>query len=137
MISGAEATLTLTPAEGLTIKGSLEYLDTEDRSTSDRPTDSARINGKLRLAYVRNAMRYFLNVKTWRDYYGADETRTNVNSDYTVVDAKVSYDFDRNIEFFAGVDNILDKQMPYNMQLFGTPNDPGERYFYIGSTVKF
>jgi outer membrane cobalamin receptor len=136
-ISGAEATLTLTPAEGLTIKGSLEYLDTEDKATGDRLTDSARINAKVSLAYVRNAMSYFLNAKTWRDYYGPDETRTNVNSDYTEVDLKVSYNVDKNFEIFGGVDNILDKKMPYNMQLFGTPNDPGERYFYIGSTVKF
>ena len=82
-------------------------------------------------------MSYFLNVKALRDYYGPDETRTNVNSDYTVVDAKVSYEFDENIEFFGGIDNILDEQMPYNMQLFGTPNDPGERYYYIGSTFRF
>ncbi len=137
VISGVELTLTLTPAEGLTVSGSLEYLDTEDKATGERLTDSARITGKLHLAYVRNAMSYFLNAKTWRDYYGPDETRTNVNSDYTVVDTKVSYELEENTEIFGGIDNLLDKEMPYNMQLFGTPNDPGERYFYIGSTIKF
>jgi len=137
VISGAELAITLTPIDGLTIIGSLEYLDTEDKTTGERLTDSARINGKLRLAYVRNAMSYFLNFKTWKDYYGPDETRTNVNSDYTVIDAKVSYEFNENTEIFGGIDNLLDKQMPYNMELFGTPSDPGERYFYIGSTIRF
>jgi len=137
VISGAELAVTLAPINGLTINGALEYLDTEDKATGDRLTDSARVTSKLRLAYVRNAMSYFLNAKTWRNYYGADATRTNVNSNYTVVDAKVSYDFNKHTQLFGGVDNILDKQMPYNMQLFGTPSDPGERYFYIGSTVRF
>jgi len=137
VISGTELTLTLAPVEGLTLRGSLEYLDTEDESTGERLTNSARINGKLHVAYVRNAMSYYLNAKTYRDYFGPDETRTNVNSNYTVVDAKVSYAYDKSIEFFGGIDNIQDKEMPYNMQLFGTPNDPGERYFYLGSTLKF
>ena len=137
MISGTELTLTLIPAEGLTLRGSLEYLDTEDETTGERLTNSARVNGKLHVAYTRNSMSYYLNVKTYRDYYGADETRTNINSNYTVADAKVSYAFDKNIDVFGGIDNIQDKQMPYNMQLFGSPNDPGERYYYLGSTIKF
>jgi outer membrane receptor for ferrienterochelin and colicins len=139
-ISGTELTLTLTPTAGLTVKGSLEYLDTEDVSSGERLTDSARINGKLHLAYVRDAMSYFLNAKTYRDYYAAPPGRPgtpNENSNYTVVDAKVSYAYDENVEIFGGLDNIFNKQMPQNMQLHGTPNDPGERYFYVGSTVKF
>lgn len=136
-ISGAELTLTLVPVQGLSVRGSLEYLDTEDKATGDRLTDSARVTGKLRLAYVRNAMSYFLNVRSWQDYYGPDESRTNVNSDYTVVDAKVSYGFNKNTEFFGGIENLADQKMPFNMELFGTPNDPGERYFYIGSTIQF
>jgi outer membrane receptor for ferrienterochelin and colicin len=140
VISGTELALTVTPTEGLSVKGSLEYLDTEDETTGERLTDSARITGKVHLAYVRNAMSYFLNAKTYRDYYAAPSLPRNApneNSNYTVFDAKVSYAYDKHIELFGGVDNILDKQMPDNMQLFGTPNDPGERYFYIGSTVKF
>ena len=136
-ISGTELTFTLWPLEGLTVKGSVEYLDTEDEATGERLTDSAEISGKLQIAYVRNSMSYFLNVKTWQDYYGTDETRTNVNSDYTVVDAKVSYELDKNATVFAGIENIEDEEMPYNMQLFGSPNDPGERHFYVGSTIKF
>jgi outer membrane cobalamin receptor len=139
-ISGAELSLTLTPTDRLSVKGSIEYLDTEDETTGDRLTDSARINGKLHLAYVRNAMSYFLNVKTYHDYYAAPSLPRNApneNTSYTVVDAKVSYAYDENVELFGGIDNILDKQMPDNMQLHGTPNDPGERYFYIGSTIKF
>ncbi|OOY60157.1 hypothetical protein BOW16_10460 [Solemya velum gill symbiont] len=139
-ISGTELTLTLYPADGLTVKGSIEYLDTEDETTGERLTESARITGKLHIAYVRNAMSYFLNAKTYQDYYAAPSLPRNApneNSDYTVVDAKVSYAFDEDIELFGGVDNIMNKQMPDNMQLHGTPNDPGERYFYIGSTIKF
>ncbi len=139
-ISGAELSFTLTPIGGLSVKGSLEYLDSEDESTGERLTDSARINAKLHLAYVHHAMSYFLNAKTSADYYAAPSlprNAANTNSNYTVFDAKVSYAYDTNIELFGGIDNILDKQMPDNMQLYGTPNDPGERYFYIGTTIKF
>jgi outer membrane receptor for ferrienterochelin and colicins len=136
-ISGTELIFTVNPAEGLTIKGSLEYLDTEDKTTGLRLTNSAQFTGKLHVAYVRNAMSYYLNVKTWDDYYAADATRTNVNSDYTVADVKVSYAYDKKVEFFGGIENIENKEMPFNMQLFGSPNDPGERYFYIGSTINF
>jgi outer membrane receptor for ferrienterochelin and colicins len=122
VISGTELALTVTPTEGLSVKGSLEYLDTEDETTGERLTDSARITGKVHLAYVRNAMSYFLNAKTYRDYYAAPSLPRNApneNSNYTVFDAKVSYAYDKHIELFGGVDNILDKQMPDNMQLFG------------------
>ncbi len=139
-ISGAEFTFTVIPTKGLTAKGSIEYLDTEDTSTGDRLTESARTNAKLHLAYVRDGMSYFLNVKKWQDYYGAPALPRNapkVNSNHTVVDAKVSYNFDNNIEFFGGIDNIENKELPANMELYGTPNDPGERYFYVGSTISF
>ena len=139
-IAGTELTLTLAPTDGLTVKGSVEYLDTEDSATGERLTDSARTSAKLHLAYVRNAMSYFLNFKTYRDYYGAPSLPRNApneNSDYTVVDVKVSYAYEKNIELFVGIDNILNKQLPDNMHLYGTPHDPGERYYYIGAIARF
>jgi len=139
-ISGTELTFSVIPTEGLTVKGSVEYLATEDKTTGDRLTDSARITSKLHLAYTHDVMSYFLNIKSWHDYYAAPALPRNspaVNSNYTVVDAKVSYAYDQNIEFFGGIDNIANKELPANMELYGTPNDPGERYFYIGSTINF
>jgi len=143
VISGTELTLTMTPAKGLTVKGSIESLDNEDEATGERLTNGAKINAKLHVAYGRNAMSYFLNVKTLRDYYGTAENSppppntVYVNTNYTVADVKVSYAYDEGVEFFAGIDNIENKELPYNMQMFGTQNDPGERYYYIGSTIKF
>jgi len=139
-ISGTELTFSAILTEGLTVKGSVEYLDTEDKTTGERLTDSARVTSKLHLAYVHDVMSYFLNVKSWHDYYAAPALPRNspkVNSNYTVVDAKVNYAYDQNVEFFGGIDNIANKELPANMELYGTPNDPGERYFYIGSTIKF
>lgn len=139
-ISGTELTLTTNPMAGLTIKGSLEYLDTEDETTGERLTDSARVSGKVHVAYTHNAMSYFLNVKTYHDYYAAPSLPRNApneNSNYTVADVKVIYAHDKNVKIFGGIENVFNKEMPDNMTLFGTPNDPGERYFYIGSSIKF
>lgn len=58
-------------------------------------------------------------------------------TDYTVADIKLNYNISSNLEWFFGVDNLQNNQMPYNMRLFGTPNDPGERFYYTGMSFSF
>lgn len=136
-INGTEASLSYDFKNGLIINSGVEYLDTKDETTGERLTGSAKISYKLNLSYEYNNLTTFLNIKRLNDYYAANESRTNINSDYTLVDVKANYKFNKNIEFFMGVDNLQDKQMPYNMTSRGTPNDPGERFYYTGMTYTF
>ena len=133
-INGTEVSLSYKAQNGLGVKVGWENLETEDETTGSRLTGSANTSFKANLSYTLNDFDMYLNIKKYNDFYESDGGRpsTNVNSDYTVADAKVNYNFSDNIEFFIGVDNIQNKIMPYNMTLRGTPNDPGERYYYTG-----
>lgn len=136
-IEGVETSLTYYPTDSLSIKGSLAYLDTLDETTGQPLTESAKQTGKLQLAYTTGDISYFFNLKTLRNFYGADATRINVYTDYTTADIKTIYHFDDKTEFFAGIDNIQNRIAPYNISTRGTPSDPGERYYYLGATFKF
>lgn len=136
-IKGVETSLTYYPTDALSIKGSIAYLDTLNETTHQPLTESAEWTGKLQLGYTSGNMAYFFNLKTLRDYYGADSTRVNVYSDYTISDIKAIYHFGTTTDFFAGIDNIQNRIAPYNISSQGTPSDPGERYYYLGATFKF
>jgi outer membrane receptor for ferrienterochelin and colicin len=136
-INGTELSLRYRFNNNFSLTSSIEYLDTEDKSTGERLTDSAKNTYKVNLAYEISKVGFYLDVKRLRNYYGADVDRTNKNTDYTIVDLKVNYDLSEKISFFLGIDNLQNKKMPYNMTSRGTPNDPGERFYYTGMSYKF
>lgn len=136
-INGTEISLKYDFNNGFKSSISWEHLETKDESTSERLTGSANTTLKTNLSYEIDKFRVSLNVKKYNDYYGADENRKNVNSDYTIADVKFNYQFSDKIEWFMGIDNLQDKIMPYNMSSRGTPNDPGERFYYTGMNVTF
>lgn len=136
-INGTELSLKYNFDNGLNTSISWEHLNTKDESTGTRLTGSAKTTLKANLTYTIGQLQTHLNIKKYNDYYGANTNRVNVNSDYTVADIKLNYQFTDSIEWFVGVDNIQDKIMPYNMTSRGTPNDPGERFYYTGMNVTF
>jgi outer membrane receptor for ferrienterochelin and colicins len=136
-INGTEVSLKYDFNNGFKTNISWEHLETKDESTQDKLTGSANVTLKTNFSYEIGQFRTSLNIKKYNDYYGSDENRNNVNSDYTVADIKFNYQFSDNIEWFVGVDNVQDKIMPYNMTSRGTPNDPGERFYYTGMNVTF
>ncbi len=131
-INGTELSLSYKAENGFGIKTGLENLDTKDESTGDRLTGSAKTSIKTNFSYKVNDLGMYLNIKKYNDYYATDENRVNINADYMVVDFKINYQLNDSIEWFFGIDNIQNKIMPYNMTSRGTPNDPGERYYYAG-----
>ncbi len=136
-INGTEISSKYIFENGFGIDLGLEYLDTKDETTNDRLTGSAKTTLKMNLSYEVNDLGVYLNIKKYNNYYGANEKRINVNSDYTIANLKLNYKFSKTLEWFIGVDNIQDKQMPYNMSSRGTPNDPGERFYYTGMNISF
>ena len=139
-INGTELSLAYRPTEPLSIKASLEHLDTEDDTTGERLSDSARYTAKVSLSYADTDTNYFLNLKSMRDYNGGIEgTRPTKyeNIDYHVADVKVTHAWSETLELYAGIDNIQNKKMKYGMTIYGLRNDPGERYYYVGVTAKF
>lgn len=136
-INGTEISSKYLFENGFGINLGYEYLDTKDETTNDRLTGSAKTALKMNLSYEINDLGVYLNIKRYNNYYGTDENRVNVNSDYTVADLKLNYEFTKTLEWFIGVDNIQNRQMPYNMTSRGTPNDPGERFYYTGMNISF
>ena len=131
-INGTEVSLGYKFDYGVSANLAWEDLDTKDEATGDRLIGSADTTSKVNISYERDNMDMHLNVKQYNDYYDSNERRENVNSDYIVADVKMNYRFNDTIECFVGVDNLQNKIMPYNMRLFGSPNDPGERFYYAG-----
>lgn len=137
-IEGVELSTTYRPIDALGINASLEYLDTKDDTSGERLAESARYTAKVRLSYEQANTSYFLNFKSLRDYKGAIEGTRDFDEgiNYHVVDLKLTHAWSETLELSAGIDNIQNKKMEYGMRLFGTPNDPGERYYYVGLTAK-
>ena len=136
-INGTEISTKYNFDNGFGINFAWEYLDTKDKTTNERLIGSAKSTIKVKLSYEVNDLSVYLNLKKYNDYYGTNENRVNVNNDYTVADMKVNYAFSKQLKWFFGIDNIQNKQMPYNMTSLGTPNDPGERFYYTGINVSF
>ena len=136
-INGTELTVKYNFNNGFAVNTGIEHLDTKDESTGERLTGSANVTYKANLSYEYEKFSAFLNIKKFNNFYGENTSRTNVNSDYTVADIKFNYDYNKALSFFIGADNIQDKEMPYNMTSRGTPNDPGERFYYTGLTYNF
>lgn len=136
-INGTEISMHYDFDFGLGVDLSWEYLDTKDEATNERLTGSAKTTFKTDLSYEIKSLGFYLFVKRYQSYYGTDENRNNVTSDYTIADLKINYKISGTWEWFCGIDNIQDKQMPYNMTSRGTPNDPGERFYYSGINVYF
>ena len=136
-IDGTELSLAYKFNNGFSVNTSVEHLNTKDESTGERLTGSAKVTYKMNVSYEYDKYTAYLNVQRFNNYYGSNENRVNVNSDYTSADLKLDYRYSKNTTFYIGVDNIQDKQMPYNMTLRGTPNDPGERFYYTGLVYTF
>ncbi|UTJ05259.1 TonB-dependent receptor plug domain-containing protein [Arcobacter roscoffensis] len=136
-IDGTELSLAYKFNNGFSVNTSVEHLNTKDESTGERLTGSAKVTYKMNVSYEYDKYTAYLNVQRFNNYYGANENRVNENSDYTSADLKLDYRYSKNTTFYIGVDNIQDKQMPYNMTLRGTPNDPGERFYYTGLVYTF
>ena len=136
---GVELSATYHPINEFGINASLAYLDSKDDTTGERLTNSARYTTKVRLSYEQENTNYFLNFKSLRDYYGETAVRSGEYKDYDyhTVDVKVTHAWNETLEFSAGIDNIQNKKPVYSMTLFGLPDDPGERYYYVGVTAKF
>ena len=117
--------------------GSLEYLDKTDTETDERLTDYARLSAKIGLSARFGDTTGYLNYRAFDDYFANDENRQAVFSDYSVVDIKFSHNLNQRHELFFGVDNLADKEIPYNMSTFGYPDDPGGRYLYAGYSGRF
>uniref|UniRef100_UPI0040475D39 TonB-dependent receptor plug domain-containing protein n=1 Tax=Aliarcobacter sp. TaxID=2321116 RepID=UPI0040475D39 len=136
-INGTEISANYKFDSGFGVNVGWEHLNTKDETTGLRLTNSAKTTLKMNLSYEINDLGVYLNIKKYNNYYGTNENRVDVNSDYTVADAKATYKFTKTLEYFFGVDNIQNKQMPYNMSLRGTPNDPGQRFYYTGVNITF
>ncbi len=136
-IEGLELSSRYNLSNSLNIGLGWEYLNTKDKTSGERLTGSAKDTIKLNVIYTYNKLDAFFNLKRYQKYYASNESRVNTNSNYTVADLKLNYKFTKKLDLFLGIDNIFNKKMPYNMTSKGTPNDPGQRYYYTGIEYTF
>ncbi|RXJ88347.1 hypothetical protein CRV01_13085 [Arcobacter sp. CECT 8983] len=136
-INGTELSLSYNFQNGFKFNTGLEFLDAKDKTTNERLTGSAKTTWKTNLSYEINKFGAYLDIKRYMNYYDQDENRVNVDSNYTSADIKFDYKLNNDVSLFLGIDNLTNNTMPYNMTSRGTPNDPGERYYYTGITINF
>ncbi|NLK67204.1 MAG: TonB-dependent receptor [Campylobacteraceae bacterium] len=135
-ISGVELGLDYDFTKELSAGVSWSYLDTEDKQDGGRLTGSARNTFKVSLAYEPGDFGFYFNLRRYMDYYGPDEVSGNSNINYTIADVKASYQVNKNLNLFLGVNNLFDKEMPYSMQSRNGMGGDYERYYYIGFDLK-
>ena len=138
-LEGAEAILSYALTDQQKLSGSLEYLDARDANTHERLTERARWQSRISLDSEWNST-WSSSVRfRYTGYYHATPTRlmSAYDSHFTSVDTHVNYRFSDSVELMAGIDNLFNRELPENMELRGTPQDPGSRYYYAGIDLSF
>ena len=133
---GFEATLALTPVDGLSIQGNYSQIDSENRSPSPnfgnqlirRPGETANVLVDYRWTFgLETGVTY---TKNGRSFDNA--TNTRVTEGYELVDLRVAYPVGDKVLLQARVDNLLDEEYE-TVYRYGTYG----RSFYAGVRFDF
>lgn len=131
-IKGVEWTVDAQVTQIWRVDGSLEYLDARDEQTGEKLEDRADWTARIGSTTVLGRTKLHVRVSYLRDYWKDDES-----TDFASADIRVDYRWSKVSTVFAGIDNLLDAELPENM-LWGTsPTDPGARYYYTGVRLEF
>lgn len=138
-LQGAEFTAAYQLAPRYRLHTSISYLDARDDLTGLRLSDRARWQGQVTLdADWNGALSGQLRGRYQGDYYAPyGRTVPAYDSHFASLDLNLHYQVRPELTVFTGVDNLLDRDLPANMTLHGTPQDPGGRYIYAGITGRF
>ncbi|WP_428033144.1 TonB-dependent receptor plug domain-containing protein [Amphritea sp.] len=138
-LEGAEATLSYALTDQQKLSGSLEYLDARDATTHERLTERARWQSRVSLdSEWSSAWSSSIRFRYTGYYYATPSNLMSpYDSHFTTVDTHLNYQLNHSVQLMAGIDNLLNRELPENMELRGTPQDPGSRYYYAGIDLSF
>ncbi len=115
-IQGVELSVVLNPTQNLRLDGSYTYTDTDDGNGNElvrRPKHLASINSSYLLSNQKTRLTAGIQYNGKQDDYEYDVfwNTTQVSlSDYTLVNAAISHQFNEHIELFGRVNNLLDEE---------------------------
>lgn len=140
-ISGVELSLNANVTDYWKLSAAWEYLDKKDGETDERLTGYARNKLKLGSSLTLGRFGFYIYYRGFYDFYDIDPDQPRgsapVDTNFELVDIKLDFKIFKHHEVAFGIDNLFDKESPANYTRGGSPLDPGERYYYVGYTVKF
>lgn len=118
---------------------SYEYLKTKDRQTGLRiPGRAADHTFRIQnIFFWKNNLTFSVNAFAQYDFYAQNSLRQNVLVNHANIDLKLDYFLSKQINLFAGVDNLVDRKLADGYYNFGSALDPGARFYYGGVGYRF
>jgi len=132
-IQGVEASLGLSVTKELSLSGSYAYLDAKDKTTNLRLLMRPKHKVITKAAYNNAALGLRANI--WGEWIGnnlwqrAAGTAPEIVKDYALWYLSASKDITKNIELYAGIDNLFNKK-DEGIPLVGS-------FYYGGIRMKF
>lgn len=130
-IKGLEGSLGYLFNDNFDISLNATYLKTEDKSTGNELMYTPDISASLGANYkITKEFSSNLSLRYIGEQFTNSTNTTKVDA-YSLVDLGASYDINKNLQIYAGIDNIFDKEIEEEL---GT--NVG-RYFYTGLKFTF
>lgn len=138
-IQGVEVVLNYNVFDWWRLFTAYEWLDTKDKRTS------LRLRGRAadHTVRVQNMFSYLdklffsVNLVSQWNYFGQNALRRDVLVDHFNMDIKLDYFFTKQINLFAGIDNITDRVPSDGYSGVTRALDPGARFYYGGISFRF
>ncbi len=99
--------------KGFALSGNFSWLDTENEETGDELEGRPDCKGSLKLRYEHPGAGVCANLRA--NYVGDTHYEEEDEDHFTTVDAYVSKEVSKNLELFAGIDNIFNAKRDYTV----------------------
>lgn len=138
-IDGVEVVLNYQLFDWWRLFTSYEYLKTKDKTTGLRLLNRAA-DHTVRVQNLFNyqdKLLFSVNMLSQWDFFGQNTMRQSVFVDHFNMDIKLDYFLTKQLNVFAGIDNLTDRKPTDGFILRSRTADPGARFFYAGASVRF
>ncbi|MCX8069385.1 MAG: TonB-dependent receptor [Thermodesulfovibrionales bacterium] len=129
-INGAEIEGGFKVTDDLSLRLSYSYLDAKDKVTGERLTH--RFKNKLIAKASYDSKALGLRINGCADYVGGlllQQANPKIQKDYTIVSVNLAKDLMKNLELYAGIDNLFNKK-DNDIPIVGA-------FYYGGFRMKF
>ncbi len=132
-IRGLELSAQIALLDSLSLNGNYTYTDARDISADERLTDRPRQNASATLNWqTTNQLSSFARV----NYTGQQKINDTIDlKGYSTVNVGVNYQLSPATRIRAGVNNVGNKSLPYEVSILGYSEEP--RTGYVGITTTF
>ena len=113
VIQGFEAELGYRFSDKWNLRATYNYIDAIDKSAGERLSGRARHNGLVQLNYTDGTLNPWTGTM-WLHYNDDYKYDDDYTLSYTTLNMVVDKQINRNLHIYAGVDNIFDKDLPYD-----------------------